>query len=154
MSSVAIDDTRDLERHPPDDACPECGAPQVDGLDCRAQRDVILGWESIDPDLQAEHFLTVATFNVQHPAAFTDEALAALHAGFVDHLDGGVDVATLRVRASAAFEGARRVMRPASERRPSLRRWSATVADVYHRGDPQGAADRVRTWAARVRAEL
>ena len=146
--------TASAERGHVDGECPECGAPRVDGLDCRAQRDAILGWESNDPDLHAEHFLTVATFNVQHPAAFTDAALAALHAGFVEYLDGRVDVATLRRRASAAFEGARRVMRPGAERRPTLRRWRVTVADVYHRDQPEGAVVRLRAWAASVRAEL
>jgi hypothetical protein len=135
-------------------ACAECGAPSVGGMNCWAQLGALLAWEWDDPALQAEHFLTVASYNLQHPAQFTDDALAGLRAAFVERLDNSVTVAELRRRAARGFEGRTRVLKPASERRPVLRRWPITIADVYLPDQPRGAAERVRVWAAAIRAEL
>ncbi|HEX2172318.1 MAG TPA: DUF5946 family protein, partial [Dehalococcoidia bacterium] len=85
--------------------CPECGAPPVAGLGCWEQFGAILAWEADDPDLRAEHFLTVATYNLQHPAQFTDEALAWLRAALIERLDKGVAVEEVRRRAARRFEG-------------------------------------------------
>jgi Family of unknown function (DUF5946) len=134
--------------------CPECGAAQVEGLTCWEQLGVLLAWEWQDPALQAVHFLTVAAYNLQHPAQFTDEALAGLQTNFVDHLDRGVPVAELRRRTSRFAEGATRVLKKAAERQPRLRHWAMTIADVYLPDQPQGAAERVRAWAAVIRQEL
>jgi hypothetical protein len=134
--------------------CAECGAAAVDGLDCWAQLGALLAWEWDDPALQAEHFLTVAAYNLQHPARFADDALVGLRAAFVDRLDKGIAVAELRRRAARGFEGKTRVLRPAAERRPVLRHWRLTIADVYLPNQPGGAAQRVRAWAAAIRAEL
>ncbi len=57
------------------ETCPECGARSVNGMNCWEQLGLLLAWEYDDPELQAEHFLTVAAYNLQHPAQFTDEAL-------------------------------------------------------------------------------
>ena len=135
-------------------ACPECGAPAVSGLTCWEQLGALLAWEWDDPELQAEHFLTVASYNLQHPAQFTDEALAGLRTGLVARLDTGIAVAELRRRAARQFEGKTRVLKAVSERRPVLRRWRMTIADVYTPEQRQGAADRVRAWAATIRQEL
>ena len=135
-------------------SCPECGAFEVDGLDCWGQLGGVLAWEAHDPELAGEHFLTVACYNLQHPAQFTAAALDNLRAGLIAHLEQGVAIAELRRRASRAFEGAQRVLKPAAERRPVLRRWPLTIADVYLPAQPAGAADRVRAWAAAVRDGL
>lgn len=134
--------------------CRECGAPRVAGMDCWEQLGGVLAWETHDPELAAEHFLTVAAYNLQHPAQFTEPALVGLRAGLIEHLDHGVPVAELRRRAGRAFGGAQRVLRPAAERRPTLRRWGITIADVYLPERPAGAAERVRRWAAAIRSEL
>jgi hypothetical protein len=135
-------------------ACPECGARAVDGLGCWEQLGMLLSWEGNDPALQAEHFLTVAAYNLQHPAQFTDAALAGLRAALVDRLDRGVADVELRRRAARQFEGPARVLRKPAERQPVLRRWPMTIADVYLPEQPAGAAARVRAWAAAIRAEL
>src|SRR5712692_8242563 len=129
-------------------ACPECGAPAVAGLSCWEQLGALLAWEFDNPALQAEHFLTVAAYNLQHPAQFTDEALAGLRAAFIERLDRGVAVQELRRRAARRFEGETHVLREAAERRPVLRGWTMTIANVYTPEQPGGAADRVRAWAA------
>jgi hypothetical protein len=123
-------------------------------MTCWEQLGGVLAWEAHDPALGAEHFLTVACYNLQHPAQFADEVVAGLQAALVDHLDRGVAVAELRRRAGRAYQGSRRVLRPEAERRPVLRRWAMTIADVYLPARPEGAAERVRRWAACVRAAI
>lgn len=102
----------------------------------------------------AQHFLTVASYNLQHPAQFTEGALAGLQQQFIDHLDNGLPVAAIRRRVSNIAEGRVKVRKPAAERRPVRRRWSMTIADVYLPDQPAGAAARVKAWAASIRKEL
>jgi hypothetical protein len=115
---------------------------------------LLLAREQEDPELLAEHYLTVACYNVQHPAQFTGEAIAGLERGLIDRLDKDVPVALLRRRASQAFEGSRRVRRPAAERRIVQRDWPMTIADVCTMDDLSGAAARVKQWAASIRSQL
>ena len=134
-------------------SCPECGAPQVDGLGCWEQLGRLIAWEYDDDELRREHFLTVASYNLQHPAQFTDEAIAGLREAFVDYLDRGISIGEIRRRASVATAGAVRVCRDESARKPVCRSWSMTIADVYGRGQPT-AAECVRRWAAAIRRAL
>jgi hypothetical protein len=134
--------------------CSECGAPAVNGLSCWEQLGMLLAWEGDDPELRAEHFLLVASYNLQHPAQFTNAALANLHSALIDRLDKGVTVEELRRRAARRFEGKTRVLKPASERHPVLHEWGMTIAAVYIPEHREGAAARVRTWAAAIRREL
>jgi hypothetical protein len=134
-------------------SCPECGALQVDGLDCWGQLGQIIVWEWEDPELLAEHFLTVASYNLQHPAQFTDEAIDALRGAFLQRLDTGIPIAEIRRLVGRAAEGSTRVLRAPSERQPVLWDWSVTIADVTAPG-PREAAVRVRAWAASIRTEI
>lgn len=126
----------------------------MEGMGCRELLGMVISWEGRDPELLKEHFLTVATWNLQHPAQFTDEALAGLRAAFVDHLDRGATVREIRARVGRASAGSTRVLRPEAERRPVPRSWTRTIAGVYDFGRPEGAAARVREWAASVRREM
>ena len=143
-------DVKNAER----DACPECGALKVDGLSCWEQLGVIGAWEWQDPALLALHFLTVASFNLQHPAQFIDAAIDSLRELFIAHLDQGMAVAEVRRRVARSTAGSVSVLKPEAERRPVLRHWSMTIADVYIPGQPEGAAERVKAWAATIRTEL
>jgi hypothetical protein len=134
--------------------CPECGARRVDGMTCWEQLGMIGAWEFQDPALMAEHFLTVAGYNLQHPAQFTDEAIAGLRTAFIQRLDDGLSVAAIRQRNANAYDGSKRVRKPEAERQLVLRRWAMTIADVYIPDQPQGAAARVRAWAAAIRKEI
>ena len=96
--------------------CPECGAPTLEGMSCWEQLGLLLAWEYDDPALAAEHFLTVASYNLQHPAQFTDEALAGLRDMFVERLDNGLAVQNIRRRVGKAFEGNQWVLRDKVER--------------------------------------
>ena len=135
-------------------ACPECGAPAADGLNCWWQMGAICAWEADDPALAALHFHTVATFNLQHPAQFMDDALVGLETRFREAIDEDLGAAEIRRRTGQAWDGARRVIRPVADRRPALRTWPRTVADAYAHGTPAGAAERVLAWARAVRDAL
>ena len=137
-----------------DERCPECDAPSVGGMTCWEMLGAIIAWEFLDPELLAEHFLTVASYNLQHPAQFTEAALVGLRAVFIERLDHGLAIAEIRRRVGAAAAGATRVCKPEAERHPVLRRWSMSIADVYLPDRPHGAAARVRAWAAAIRREL
>jgi hypothetical protein len=126
----------------------------VDGLTCWEQLGTLIAWEWQDRDLLAVHFLTVSSFNLQHPAQFTAQALEGLRLQFVEHLDRGVAVVEIRRRIAHLAAGSARVLRPPDERRPVLRLWPMTIADVYLPDQPQGAAERVKAWAAGIRQEL
>lgn len=134
--------------------CPECGAPRIDGMDCWEQLCAVLAWEWQDPELLALHFVTVASYNLQHPAQYTDEALAGLKATYADHLDRGTPVSHIRARAKPEVNGNMRVKRPVADQRPVLRQFDMTIADVYQPEHPEGAADRVRAWACAIRRVL
>ena len=134
--------------------CPECGAATLDGMTCWEQLGLLLAWEYDDPELQAQHFLTVASYNLQHPAQFVDDALDGLRDLFVEHIDNTLAVEEIRRRVGRSAEGARRVLRDPADRKPKLRAWSMTIGDVYLPGKPEGAAARVRAWAASIRDEL
>ena len=134
--------------------CPECGAPEVEGFTCWEQLGAILAWEWQDPELAAIHFLTVVSYNLQHPAQFTEAALAGLREQFIAHLDQGVPVSEIRRRIGKTAAGATRVLKPEAERIPVLRLWTMTIADVYIPYQPEGAAGRVKQWAACIRQEL
>lgn len=134
--------------------CVECGAPDVNGMNCWEQLGAVLAWESHDRELWAEHFLTVASYNLQHPSQFTEEALANLRLVYIDYLDHGLPIAQVRKRVARISEGAKAVRKKESERTPVPGEWEMTIADVYIPDHSAGAADRVKAWAASVRKRL
>jgi hypothetical protein len=136
------------------DFCPECGAPLVDNMNCWEQLGGIISWEYEYPDLLAEHFKTVACYNLQHPAQFTDEAIAGLKTAFIEHLDNDLSVADIRKRNAKLYDGRKRVLKDISEKCPVQRKWKMTISDVYTPDCPERAAERVRKWAASIRKEL
>jgi hypothetical protein len=144
---------KEATMQPHESRCLECGAPMVNGLTCWDMLGAIIAWEFQDPELLAEHFLTVASYNLQHPAQFTEATLAGLWAVFIERIDHGLGITEIRRRVGKATAGATRVLRPEAERHPVLRQWSMTIADVYLPEQPQGAAERVRAWASVIRRE-
>ena len=144
------DDMKDANQN----CCLECGAPKVDGMDCWGMLGAIIAWEYEDPELLMEHFKTVASYNLQHPAMFTDEAIAGLRRSFIEHIDHGLPPSEIRKRTAALARGSKRVLRREPDRSPVLRRWPMTIADVCIPDRPQGAAQRVRDWARSIRDGL
>jgi hypothetical protein len=116
-------------------------------MTCRERLELLLAWEADDEALRRQHFLTVASYNLQHPAAFTDEARAGLEDALVGYLDGLLTIADIRRRAS----GAARVRRPADQVRLRRREWPMTIDAVATPGEPAHAATRVLSWAESIR---
>ena len=133
--------------------CPECGSLQVNGLSCFEQLGQVLAWESQDVDLWDVHFLTVASYNLQHPSQFTDEAIAGLKASFTDYLDGKTTIEQILQKIRAAYNGSQRVKKAEDQRVVQPRSWSITISDVYIPDQPHGAAERVKTWADTIKQE-
>lgn len=127
---------------------------QQAGSNCWEQLGAILAREYQDVELANEHFLTVACYNLQHPAQFTNEALGWLRKGFIASMDAGLATNELRRQASKMFDGKKRVLRPKAERRLVLKSWSMTIANIYLPDQPTGAAERVRQWATVIREEM
>lgn len=134
--------------------CPECGAPKVEGLSCWEQLGAILALEWHDPALSVVHFLTVASYNLQHPAQFTDEALAGLCAVFIDYLDHDVPASVLRERMARSLGGKKKVLKDKTEQKVLPRSWRFTIADVYIPDHSEDAAERVQQWANYIRSEF
>lgn len=134
--------------------CPECGAPEQEGLDCWGQLGALITWEYDDPELLAEHFKTVACYNLQHPAMFQDNAIEGLKKVFMDHLDNNLPISEIRKRVGKAYDGTNRVLKREQERNPVIRIWTITIDKIYTPGKPEGAAQRVRDWANSIRSEL
>ena len=132
--------------------CVECGASQQP-LTCRARLELLLAWEAEDPALRELHFLSVASYNLQHPAIFTDEARLGLEQAFTGYLEGRLTIARIR-RQATAVSGATRVHRRPSDVRPVRRDWAITIDAVAVPGRPADAADRVRAWADSIRRAL
>lgn len=137
--------------HMAPESCPECGAP-IRTLACRERLDLLLAWEWEDEQLRALHFLTVASFNLQHPSPFTDEAITGLQAAFRGYLDGDLTIADIR-RGAAALNGSQRVRRAVPARGASAA-WTMTIDAVAQPDQPSGAAARVRAWAQAIRRDL
>ncbi len=134
--------------------CPECGAQTVMGMNCWEQLGGVLAWEWHDPELAAEHFLTVASYNLQHPAQFTEEAIEKLSEIFIEHIDHKTPTKLLRQRIGRSAAGDKKVIQKESDRVVVLRPWTMTIADVYLPDHSEDAAERVRAWAQAIRAEL
>lgn len=134
--------------------CSECGAAQPNDISCWDQFCTVLGWEWQDPELQAQHFLTVASYNLQHPSKFTDEAIDGLQKSFKKHLKNGLPVSAIREQASRAAAGNKSVLKKKEDRNPVFREWKMTISDVYMSNQPEGAAKRVQRWADSILKEL
>ncbi|WP_053367624.1 DUF5946 family protein [Bacillus sp. FJAT-27245] len=133
--------------------CPECGAPEANGLDCQGQLEEILAWEQFDPDLLGRHFWTVACFNIQHPSSFAEEAWEGLRAVFREACDNQLTVNEIRRKVSALVDGPVRIKRKVAAA-PISREWAMAISEVYLAGEPKGAADRVLAWSKVIRKQL
>jgi hypothetical protein len=114
----------------------------------------IIGWEYADPELLKKHFLTVASYNLQHPSQFTDEAIQGLKTSLGNYLSGKEGVREIRAKNSIAYDGAKRVRKPEPERIIVSRSWPMTISDVYMSHDSHGAAHRAQVWAESVASNV
>jgi hypothetical protein len=142
-----------------DARCPECGAPLLEGRDCRANLEALLAieWQVPGGPGTVAHFYAVASYNLQHPdlMRLTAETLAGLRASVADMLAGRVTLEDVRRRARRGAKAAGRVTRRGDEQpqRLPVAEWTMTVGDVLARG-VEGYADHVEAWARSVLADI
>jgi hypothetical protein len=137
--------------------CPECGAALPEAGTCRDFFHELLALEAQVPDGPGElpHFLAVASYNLQHPSQFTEEALIGLCATLADLLAGRATLEDIRRRTRHAVNGPTRVLRQPDDPRPTgwPTAWPLTVTHAW-RAAPEDYAARVREWAEAVSASL
>ena len=107
----------------------------------------------------AVHHLTVASYSLQHPRGYSRDAIRMWRVIVADSLDGLSSPEEFLVRARAQFSGGIRVREPGAEPPEDWpRTWPMTVADVIapagETPDVDGHIERVRRWAAAIRATL
>jgi hypothetical protein len=108
------------------EVCPECGAPVPEGGSCRDTFHALLlrEWEIPGGPGALAHYYAVAAYGLQHPDSmnYTADALAGLHAGLADVLDGRATIDALRRPMRRALDGQVRITRRAGEPAVSWRR--------------------------------
>jgi len=138
-----------------DCVCEQCGSPLVGSERCRGFFDKLLALEFEDRDAFAEHHLTVACYQLQHPKGFSGEAVEAWCEVVRASLEYGTPPTAIRRAMSARFEGATQVRREGSHVAVWWpRRWPMTVRDVVQPEEQIASAathvQLVRTWAKSV----
>jgi hypothetical protein len=96
---------------------------------------------------------------LQHPRDYSRDAIAMWRVIVAESLDGQATPADFLRRARAQFAGGVRVREPGAEPPDGWpRSWPVTVADVVAAPDetpgPERHIERVRNWAASIRATL
>ena len=132
--------------------CAECGAVWPDDRTCETVYQECLVLEFSDPGYGAVHFLTVATFMLQH-GRYSAAALAWVVPALRAYLAGETDVAGLRRSARALTHGTRawKVARQSGEPPQRPVAWDHTLAEVApHTVSAEAYGAAVTAWAARA----
>ncbi len=130
------------------DVCPECGASG-----CREKFESMLAREFQDPEVfGAVHHVTVICFNLQHPSAFSEEALAWMCSTLRAIVEEGLTPAELRERSKKRFNGHVSVLSKAPKA-PEKANWSMTVMDVRADG-PEVYVEDVMAWARAILKDI
>ena len=136
--------------------CAECGAVWEAGRDCQGVFDEFLMLEFTDPEYGAVHFLTVATFMLQH-GRYSSEALEWVVPTMRAYLAGETSVERIRREARATVSsGTRkwRVMRAPDAPPQRHVAWELTLADVAAQThDAASYRAAITAWAARAVAQ-
>lgn len=130
------------------DVCPECGA-----AGCREKFESMLALEFEDPAVfGAVHHVTVICYNLQHPGAFSEEALAWMRSTLRAIVEEGLSPAELRERSKMQFKGAVKVLSK-TPKAPRKVEWSMTAADVHTDG-PEIYVNDIMAWAKAIIKDL
>lgn len=128
--------------------CPECGA-----AGCREKFESMLALEFEDPEVfGAAHHITVICFNLQHPSAFSDEALVWMRSTLRAIVEEGLSPAELRERSKKQFKGQVSVLNKAPKASRKID-WSMTVMDIRTDG-PETYVNDVMAWAKAIIRDL
>lgn len=126
------------------DVCPECGA-----AGCREKFESMLALEFEDPAVfGAVHHVTVICFNLQHPGAFSEEALAWMRSTLRAIVEEGLSPAELRERSKKKFNGHVNVLSKAPKA-PRKVEWSMNVMDIST-DSPEIYVDDIMAWAKSI----
>ncbi len=145
---------------PAENRCPECGAPDRDGMTCREKYEAMLAHEFEHPQsFGAVHHLTVASYNLQHPGPFTAQALEWMRASLTSAVKTGEPPQEWRRRASKQFRGKDKpkvVRKPGDAQpagQPTPPHWTMTAADIPLDG-PEVYIAGIQVWARAIVADL
>ncbi len=128
--------------------CPECGAPG-----CREKFESMLALEFQDPGVfGAVHHVTVICYNLQHPARFSDEALAWMRSTLRAVVEAGLSPAELRERSKKRFNGRVKVLSKIPKA-PRKTEWSMTAVGVRTDG-PDVYVNDIMAWAQAILKDL
>jgi len=128
--------------------CPECGA-----ILCRDKFESMLALEFQYPMVfGAVHHVTVICYNLQHPAAFSEEALAWMRSTLRAIIEEGLTPSELRKWSQKNFRGHVKVLRKVPDK-PRSSEWSMTMADV-HIDDPETYVNDVMEWAKSILQDI
>lgn len=133
--------------------CPECGGAEVDGMNCWEQLGSLGILEFQDPELMSLHFYTVACYNIQHPAKFTDEAIQELKKLFSEAVDKNWSNEQVRKKIGRKWDGKGNVLLKEAKE-SEIVEWDMTISDVYLPNQTIGTANRVHNWVKVVRNKL
>ncbi len=136
--------------------CAECGAVWLDERTCQAVYDECLVLEFTDPGYGAVHFLTVATFMLQH-GRYSDEALAWVVPAMRAYLAGETNAERLRRDSRVELgQGQRQwsvVRKPGAPPQRAVA-WDHTLVEVGAQAhDAASYCAAITAWAARAVAQ-
>lgn len=135
--------------------CPRCGAVPRDGKTCLDKYHEVLALEFEDPAyFGAVHHITVMCYNIQHPDAFSDDALDWMRKSLRAVMVDGLTPAELRKQAGKGVAGGMKVRRRGEQKSvPARTVWSMTVMDVRTDSAEIYHAD-IRAWAGAILKDL
>jgi hypothetical protein len=142
-------------------ACPECGAPAVNGRSCRELYEELLELETSDPTgAGSVHNLSVLCYVLQHPRDYSDAALSWGVSSLRECLDNGHSRKKPQPQSRGLFNSLflRALFRHKPKATPASRpalpsRWRMTIDQVYL-PHPQGHPERVQQWARAILADI
>ena len=136
-------------------ACPECGGLPKDGLSCREKFDEALALEFWGPAIFSRvHHITVIFYNLQHPGAFSEDALEWMKSTLQSIIVDGLTPAELRAQAGKKYNGSIRVKRCTSlDNAEEKIKWSKTIMDV-HMDSGESYIKDIEDWAGSILNDL
>ncbi len=133
-----------------DNYCPQCGALIRNGVTCEEAFHQMLALEFEDESFNDIHFLTVATYMIQH-GQYSPAALVWIEERLREYLHDGVSTSRIRRQAVQHMDGKQRnwkVLRQPDEPPQDFIPWSITIQEVFQSyQDPPGYCRAVKHWA-------
>ena len=134
--------------------CNQCGAVLEGGRTCESIFHEFLALEFEDPGYGRVHFLTVASYMIQHEG-YSDEFYVWVQSALRDYLEKGHSLKRIRKSAASGPGRAKGVLRPADARPLPKVAWSMTIADVASQmHDADSYCSLIEKWAKTILQEM